>query len=309
MQIFVTHEMTEQNQQRLKSLSGDDAVHFYKDFPNDAPVHDAFLDAQILFGDIPADWLTQTQTLRWIQLGSVGFDKYVHLDWQSLSQQITVTNLAGFFAEWVAESALAGILALYRGIDDLVRFQQKAQWHKDALRARSRVVHGANVLLVGHGTINRRIAELLMPFECEVTALASDSTIPQLDAALPRADIVICATPETNSTRGLFDVARLSLMKDDAIFVNLGRGSIVNEQALIDRVTTGGGGAVLDVTEKEPLPEDHPFWTCQKILLMQHTGGGSVDELDRKIDVFIENLHRFRACKPLNNIVNWDRGY
>ena len=309
MLIIVTHEMTDRHQRRLGSIADGDTVRFFKPFDHDAPVHDAFLGAQIVFGDVPPAWLTQTPTLRWIQLGSVGFDSYTQLDWRSLREQITVTNLTGFFAEPVAESALAGILALYRGIDALVLLKQKEQWQKDALRARSQVLQGAKVLLVGYGTINRRIADLLVPFECEVTALASDSTTDELDTALPGADIVVCAAPETPSTRGLFDVNRLARMKKDALFINLGRGSIIHEEALIDWVTNGGGGAVLDVTEKEPLPADHPFWTCPRIMLLQHTGGGSVDEIDRKIDVFKENLLRFRAGEPLANIVDWNRGY
>ena len=309
MQIFVTHEMTDQQRQRLTAIAGDDTVRFFEEFDDDAPVHAAFQGVEIVFGDVPPVWLTQTRTLRWMQLGSVGFSSYAHLDWPMLSQQITVTNLAGFFAEPVAQSAMAGILALYRGIDVLVRLQQKKAWQKDLLRVQSQMLRTATVLLVGYGAINRRLAELLEPFQCEITALASESTIDELDAAVRGADIIVCAAPETPRTRGLFDADRLARMKDNALFVNLGRGSIVDEKALIDRMKTGGGGAVLDVTEDEPLPGDHPFWTCPRVILTQHTGGGSVDEIDRKIDVFKGNLCRYRAGEPLENVVDWNRGY
>ena len=310
MDILVSHELSSPHRARMRHIAGADSVHFCGEFEENTPVHETLAGCEVVFGNLPPGWLPQTCSLRWMQLISVGFGEYEHLDWHRLGKQLIVTNLAGFFAEPVAESALAGILALYRGIDALVRLQRTKHWQKDPLREKLRMLDGANVIMLGYGSINRRLAELLAPFRCRVTPLASNSTIEQLDAALPVAEVVICAAPERPNTRGLFDGNRLDRCMAGAVFVNLGRGSIVDDDALVQRLETGRlGGAVLDVTTEEPLPTDHALWSCPNVVLTQHTGGGSTDEIDRKIEVFADNLSRYRAGEPLHGVVDWERGY
>jgi phosphoglycerate dehydrogenase-like enzyme len=108
----------------------------------------------------------------------------------------------------------------------------------------------------------------------------------------------------------MFDTARLALLPKHAVFANFGRGSIVNEASLADALNNGQiGGALLDVTEDEPLPTSHPFWKCRNTILTQHSGGGTADELDKKIDVFLSNFTRFRNGEPLVGIVDMKRGY
>ena len=294
----------------MREIAGDDTIHFCGEFEEDTPVHETLKQCEVAFGNLPPDWLTQTESLHWMQLISVGFGEYEHLDWTRLGEQLIVTNLAGFFAEPVAQSALAGILTLYRGVDDLVRLQQEKDWQKDSVREKLRMLEGDDVVMLGFGSINQRLAQLLKPFGCKITPLASSATIEQLDAALPTADIVICAAPESNKTRGLFSEDRLDRCKAGAMFVNLGRGSIVDEDALVDRLKTGRlSGAVLDVTTDEPLPVDHALWRCPNTILTQHTGGGFTDEIDRKIELFADNMLRYRASEPLLGTVDWERGY
>jgi phosphoglycerate dehydrogenase-like enzyme len=188
---------------------------------------------------VPASWLTRSKALRWIQLDSVGFGEYRDLDWRELGKDVTVTNLAGFFAQPVAETALAGILSLYRGIDRLVRLQSARDWQGNRLRKGLHTLAGANVVLFGYGSINRRLAAMLHPFGCNITHFGRGWTAEQLDGALSAADIVVSAVPETDATIGLFDAARLSLLKGTALFVNLGRGSVVAENALVKRLRDG----------------------------------------------------------------------
>lgn len=266
--------------------------------------------SEIVFGNPDADRIAGNRNLHWLQLESVGFGEYAGLDWTRDGGRVTVTNLAGFFAEPVAESALAGILALYRGIDDLVRLQAQRRWVGDPLRAAQRVLRGARIVMVGYGAINARLAELLVPFACVVTPIARSSGMGVLDAALNVADIVVCTAPATPATAGLFDANRLGRLPPGALFCNFGRGSIVDDEALADALDAGLlGGAVIDVTRDEPLPASHRFWTCPNLILTQHSGGGTSDELDRKIDVFLANLARFRAAQPLDGVVDFTRGY
>lgn len=265
---------------------------------------------EIAFGNPTPEALTEAEALRWVQLESVGFGEYADLDWSTLGQRLTLTNLAGFFADPVAETALAGLLALARGVDRLARLQSSRTWEGDPIRTRLRLLKGARVVMLGHGAINRRLAELLASFGCEVTALDSSATPADLDALLPTADILVATVPDTPATRGLLSAERLALLPSHAVLANLGRGSLLDEDALADALAEGRlAGAVLDVTQDEPLPPDHPFWTCPNVLLSQHSGGGTADELDRKIDTFLANLARYRAGQPLQGVVDMTRGY
>lgn len=267
-------------------------------------------DSAIVFGNPDASVVAGNPNLRWMQLESVGFGEYTGLDWARAKGPAIVTNLAGFFADPVAETALAGILTLYRGMDSLVRLQSEKRWVGDPLRTTLRSLRGASVVLVGYGAINRRLAELLAPFDCAITPVTRGSSVAVLDEALAAADLVVCTAPATAETSGLFDAARLARLPGRAIFCNFGRGSILDEDALADALAAGQlAGAVIDVTRQEPLPPEHRFWTAPNLILTQHSGGGTADELDRKIDVFLANLARFRAGAPLEGVVDFSRGY
>lgn len=273
----------------------------------------AFAEAEVVFGLFPADALAEARCLRWIQLFSVGIEAYQGIDW-SRFPGIACTNLRGLYADPMAQTMLAGILALQRGLDRLVRLQDRCDWQKDSLHGSISILHGAEVLLLGAGAVNRRLRELLSPFGCRFTTYAHTSgdlrTPAELDVALANADIVCAALPDTPGTRGLLDAGRLGRMKPGALLVNAGRGSLLDETALVVALESGRlGGAVLDVTQHEPLPADDPLWRCPRILLTQHTSAGSREVVTTAIRFFGENLARYRAGRPLCNRVEWTRGY
>lgn len=267
-------------------------------------------DCAIVLGNPEPRVVAANSSLRWLQLESIGFGEYAGLGWERDGGAVMVTNLAGFFADPVAESALAGILAIYRGLNGLIRLQVERLWVGDPVRGGLKVLRGARVVLVGFGGINRRLAELLAPFGCAITPIARGDGVEALDRALATADIVVCSVPATPATRGLFDAARLGRLPHGAVFCNFGRGSLLDEDALATTLETGSlAGAVIDVTQEEPLPPGHRFWTCPNIILTQHSGGGTENELDAKIDLFLANLKRFRAGLPLHGVVDFARGY
>lgn len=264
----------------------------------------------VAFGNPEPEAIANADALRWVQLESVGFGEYLDLDWDALGERLTLTSLAGFFADPVAETALAGILTLGRGMDRLVRYQAKAEWVGDPIREGLRLLRNAHVVMLGYGAINRRLAELLAPFGCKVTRFDSTATTDAIEQALPTADILVAAVPDTPATRNLMNDRRFGLLPPHAVLINLGRGSLLDEAALANALRANQlGGAVLDVTNDEPLPADHPFWTCPNTILTQHSGGGTTDELDRKIDYFKSNLTRFRADQPLTGTIDLTRGY
>lgn len=264
----------------------------------------------IAFGNPEPEDVVAVDSLRWVQLESVGFGEYIDLDWSTLNHRLKMTNLAGFFTDPVAETALAGILALGRGVNRLVALHAAREWVGDPIRADLRLLTGAHVVMLGYGAINRRLAELLQPFGCKITPVGSNAKLEELDAVLPTADVFVSAVPDTPATRKLINARRLDLLPAEAVFVNLGRGSLVDEDALVDALQQGRiAGAVLDVTIDEPLPVDHPFWSCPNLILSQHSGGGTADELTRKIDLFTENFARYQRGETLLGVVDLNRGY
>lgn len=300
--IAVYLDLTEPQRQRLLASVGTRSIVFCTpDTPCQSPV---------IFGNPAAAMVSGNANLRWMQTESVGVAEYAQLDWQRPHGLARLTNLAGFFADPVAETALAGLLALGRGLQQLIPLRDRAEWVGAAIRAELRLLTGAQVVLFGRGAINQRLAQLLAPFGCQITRFGSDWTAQALDAALLGADVVAATVPDTPRTRGVFDATRIGLLKPGAIFCNLGRGSLVDETALSAALLSGRlGGAVIDVTRDEPLPVGHSFWTTPNTILTQHSGGGSQDEVDRKIGVFLANLARFDQGQDPAPLVDFARGY
>ncbi|MFC8126972.1 D-2-hydroxyacid dehydrogenase [Streptomyces sp. NPDC057302] len=284
--------------------------------PDSASADDArvLAESHIALGNPGADRVARAPQLRWMQLASVGIDRYVGLDWPALEGRLTVTNLGGLFADPVAETCLAGILALYRGVDVLAGLRAGESWSKLDVRPGLRLLGGANVLILGKGSIALRLAELLAPFGCSVAHFArSDGhlrTRQELDARLPEFDIVVGLLPDTADTADLFDRRRVDRLRPGAVFVNAGRGTLADETALVAALASGRlGGAVLDVTREEPLPAGHPLWSCPNVILTQHTAGGSREETERILDLFADNCRRLADGEPLRNVVRWSQGY
>ncbi len=264
-----------------------------------------FRTCEICYGNPPLDWLANNKTLQWLQLNSTGLDPYQKLT----DYHFKLTNLKGFFGQSVAETALAGILGIYRRIDHLARLQSEKNWVGVPLRSTLHLLHQSRVLILGSGAIGLKIKELLMGFECETTILNS-KTITQLTDYLPNIDILIAALPETKETIGLLNKEYLDMLKPSALFVNVGRGSAVDEEYLIEILQENKiFGAVLDVTEKEPLPIESPLWAMSNILLTQHSSGGWAEEASDKVKFFLSNLERFENGEELVNNVDLVKGY
>ena len=272
----------------------------------------AFLNADIVFGNPPPAWLNDARRLKWLQLESVGFDSYLRYAREPWSRQITVTNLRGLFGPPVAETLLSGVLALYRRLPELIDFQKQSAWKHEVVRSNLRTVNGCHAIILGAGSIGRHLRQLLNGFGASTKLFARNApqaelhTLRDLDTALPHADLIFGCLPDSSATRGLLNSQRFGLMKRGAILANGGRGSLVDENALIAALERGAlAGAVLDVTAVEPLPPAHRLWHCPNVILTQHTGGGFMGESARKTDFFLSNLQRYRDGDPLLNVVDF----
>lgn len=314
MKIFVRGIHDERAKAALTRLTGEDELWFAESDELSSRDLTLLSEAEVFLGAFPAERLPAAPGLRWVQFISVGIDTYPAETWAAMGAQVTCTTLRGVFAEPMAQTVLAGILAFERGLDVALTLQAKREWQKSRLHAHARILRGAHVLLLGGGSVGTRVRELLSMFGCTFTTFARTSgdisTAEELDAALPRADIVCASLPETPATRGLIDARRMARMKPGALLVNVGRGSLLDEAALIRALRSGAiRGALLDVTRNEPLPLNDPLWQCPRVWLTQHSAAGSFDELVAAVDFFGANLARYRSGEPLLNVVNWARGY
>jgi phosphoglycerate dehydrogenase-like enzyme len=248
--------------------------------------------------------------IRWISLPAAGVEHWL----DQMTDGPVYTSAAGAFALPVAEHALALMLA---GARSLAACARAERWD-DTIPARS--LEGTTIAIVGAGGIGRRLIELLAPFRVRVLAVTRHGravegaavTVPadRLDEVLPEADHVVLAAPGTPGTRHLFDAARLARMKPGAWLVNVGRGSLVDTDALVAALETGPlGGAGLDVTDPEPLPEGHPLWRHERVLITSHVAS-TVEGERRHYAVRVrENVARFAAGEPLLGVVDRDAGY
>jgi len=235
-------------------------------------------------------------------------------------QRVTVTSAAGVHARPLAEFALFGLLAMAKDADRLRAHQRQHRW---APRWPLRPLAGQRVLVLGLGGIGRELARMLAALGVEVVGTRrSTGPVPDgvarvvqdddaaVEAELPGADAVVSCLPGTGSTRGWLDARRLAQLPPHAVVVNVGRGTVVDTGALLAALAAGAlRGAVLDVTDPEPLPAGHPLWDRDDVIISPHTAALAVDEDDRIVELFAENLARHLRGEPLVNTVSADRGY
>lgn len=270
-----------------------------------------FLEADVVFGNPPPQWMGQSHRLQWLQLESVGTEAYEPLAHEDWTARIRVTNLRGFFGAPVAETLLAGVLALCRGLMPLRDAQARRQWSREQVRPALRLIAGSRAILLGTGSIALHLEKALAGlgvatvFFGRTSPRATLRTMAELDRALPEADLVFGCLPHSEQTQGLISRERLARFRPTAILANGGRGSLIDEDALVDALDRNAiYGAVLDVTREEPLPENHGLWRHPRVVLTHHTGGGFQEEVPAKTDFFLANLERFERGEELVNPVN-----
>lgn len=277
-------------------------------------------DAAVVWRVEP-EWLErQDSRLRWVHTGGAGVE---HLPLAALRQRgIVVTNNSGVHVPNMPEHVLALMLAFARRLPTLLRAQAAHEWRDEATHREVFELAGQTVLLVGMGDIGLGLGERAAALGMRVTGLRrrTDQPAPpfvervfgldDLYAALADADHVAISLPQTRETVGMVDAAAFAAMKPGAFLYNVGRGSIVDGDALADALRSGQlAGAGLDVTEPEPLPADSPLWDMENVIITSHTSGASPHVWDRGVEIVAENIRRWRAGEPLHNEVDCDAGY
>lgn len=282
---------------------------------DDAAALTSIADADAAYGLPSAEVLLHAPRLRWLQLPFAAPPPTVFTT-ELIEHPVVVTNMRGTYTTQVATHAVALLLALARRLPNYVRYQLKHEWVPTYDQASYLDLSEATVLLVGLGAVGSEIAHLLAPFGTTLLATDARQTVAPteiaelhqpgaLDALLPRVDAVVVSVPHTTSTEGLFAAERFDRMKPGTLFVNVGRGPVVDADDLVAALSLGTvRGAALDVFPEEPLPHDHALWDTVGALVTPHVGIAGRDVDRERYRVLVENARRFRDGETLVNVID-----
>lgn len=281
-------------------------------------------DVEVLFTlSLRPDQFKVARKLKWLHCPAAAVHQFSFPEF--VNSDVILTNGRDVHGHVVAEHVMALILALAKNLHLCARYQQKREWGQEPVwytNPHPRFIAGATLGLVGLGTIGRAVAKHASVLGMRVIAtrrnvekgssegVAQVFPSSQLDQLLAQSDYVVLAAPVIASTEGLIGAQQLATMKPDACLINVGRGQLVDEPALIQALRKKKiGGAALDVFEQEPLAADSPFWDMENVLITPHTGGLADKLWEREYDLFAENLRRYIAHQPLLALVNKQQGY
>lgn len=274
--------------------------------------------AQVILGNVPATMLHGSPALEWLQTNSAGVEPYIQPG--VLAGDTLLTNATGAYGLAIAEHMLGMLLELFKKLELYRDAQKSGAWQSQgAVKA----VYGSTVLVLGMGDIGGEFAARCKALGAKVIGVRrSPRPCPEyadevhlledLDSLLPQADVVAITLPGTDATRGLMSRERLAKMKEGAVLLNVGRGFIVDTEALCDALERGHlSGAGVDVTDPEPLPPTHRLWNIPTAVVTPHISGfyHLRETHERIVGIFLENLRRFQAGEPLRNLVDFATGY
>jgi len=272
---------------------------------------------------VDRDLFPSLTRLRWIQSPAVGVGSLLYPE--MIASRVVITSARGIRARAIAEHVIGVTIALARQFPAAMRLQAARVWGQDALEGRSTSIvslHGRRMGIVGLGSIGAEIARLAAAFGMHVVGIRRSAGGPLPDGVaaidgperlgdlLAASDVVVLAAPTTNATARLIGAREIALMKRGAFLVNIGRGQLVVDDAVVDGLRTGQlGGAALDVFTHEPLDSTSPYWDLPNVMVTPHTSGAMQDYWTPLIALFSENLRRFERGDELLNVVDKTPGY
>jgi len=289
----------------------------YDTLPQELPDTHIFVGASLR-----AEQFVHAKSLEWIHSTAAGVSQLMYPELRNSG--VIVTNPSGIFSVPMAEHAMGMMLVLARNFSDCVRYQDRAKWAQQELwdqPQQLRELNGALLLIVGYGSIGRELAQRARAFGMRIWGVTrsgkgdtthTEKILPaaELLNALSQVDYVVIAAPETAETKHLIGAEQFARMKRGARLINIARGSLLDEAALIVALESGQlSGAALDVTSKEPLPADSALWKAPSLFLTPHTSGVSDRLWQRETELLLRLLDEWFAGKELSNRVDSSRGY
>jgi len=278
-------------------------------------------DAEVAFTPfVDQDVFPAAKRLRWVQSPAAGVGKLMFPD--LLASEVIVTTARGVRARSIAEHILGAAIALARALPVAVRAQARHEWAQDGLERSARILNGSRMGIVGLGAIGAEVARIAAPFGFQVTAIRRrpNRPVPQgveevwmpdrLADLLAISDVIVLALPHTPETKQLIGRRELDVIKPGAILINVARGKLIDDQALVEALRDGRvGGAALDVFATEPLEASSPYWELPNVLITPHTAGAMPDYWTPLVALFSDNLRRFERGERLMNVVDKTVGY
>jgi phosphoglycerate dehydrogenase-like enzyme len=268
---------------------------------------------EVFFGHRPDAWFHEMPNLRWAQRTGAGNDWLLESP-DIAESNLIVTKASGVTAIPIAEHILALVFTLSRDIQRSMRRQIKHKW--EDIRSYMTEIDGTTMGLIGVGSIGEKTAEKAKGLNMQVLGLRRhpERTVPYVDRMygpdgllelLSQSDWVVIAAAMTSETKGMIGEGELKAMKESAHIINIARGPIIQEKALVRALQEGWiAGAGLDVFEHTPLPEDSPLWEMENVVITPHHAGATPYKLDRLVEIFTENLRRYQADEPLLGVVD-----
>ncbi len=333
--LLITLPLPEQLVNELRSLSPDLEIHVRKaNQPEEIPA-DLWVRADVLYTSRVLPTAEQAPRLRWIQFHWAGVDHAIEAPILR-KPGLIATTLSGAAASQLAEYVVMMMLALGHRLPDMMAHQKRAEWPRDRWeRFNPLELRDSTVGIIGYGSVGRQIARLLQPFGATVLASKRDAMQPQdagytpvgegdpggdmvyrlypaqaLRSMLKDCDFVAVTVPRTPETRGLIRAEHFAVMKPTAFLVDVSRGGIVDQTALLAALKDRQiAGAALDVFPEEPLPPEHSLWKLPNVIVTPHISGNTPHYDERALRLFSENLRRFLAGAPLFNRIDPDAGY
>lgn len=315
MKILITVPFTQKQKERLQAqMPGADYTYTTRIKATD----DQIREADIILGNLPVGRLSQAENLKWLQLNSSGADAYAAEG--ALAPEVILTNATGAYGLAISEHLLAATFFLKKKLGRYYINQKNREWKDEG---QVTAIAGSRTLVLGLGSIGGDYARKMALLGSRVIGirrtkaacpdyLEEIGTFEDIDRFLPEADIVAMALPNTPQTYHIMNEERLSGMKRGSILLNVGRGTAIDQEALVKALKNGPlAGASIDVTDPEPLPADHPLWRCENLLLTPHIAGDYhlQETLDQIVELFIDNLGRYAKGKELRNPVDKKTGY
>ena len=283
--------------------------------PEGGSLSDHLSDVEILYGTVPESAFPHAKSLQWVMQPFVGVEGSMYPAFKE--SPITLVNSRRLYGPQLAEHAFALLLALTRGINAQLNLMREKKWEW----APCVEVSGMTMGVLGLGGIGRAVAQRAKAFDFNVIAVDPEpmdtpdtvDELGQLDwlpEFLSRSEVLTVCCPITPQTHKLLSHAEFDALPEGCFFINVSRGKVVDEEALIAALESGKvAGAGLDVTYTEPCPPDNPLWTLPNVILTSHTAGASQNIAKRAMELFIDNMHKYVNGEPLTNVVDKEKGY
>lgn len=323
MEVLVLAPFAIEERARLEAAVGEFHFIYAADITPDTRntlVRDAYKKAEVIIGEPDVNDIIppKAPALRLVQMTWAGADRYTKAD--NFPEEVQLATASGAFGITISEHVIAGILSLYRNFPAYHKNQEAFIWQK---LGTEKTIYGARVLILGMGNIGQALAKRFKAFDATVAGIRREQkltpyfdevhAVRELDEELGKADLVIGCMPDNDGSRGLMTEERFREMKPDAMFVNVGRGSLVHQGALESALQQKWiAGAVLDVFAQEPLDAGSPLWTMENVIITPHIAGASFGHTkiteELIADICAENLERYAAGRELRNVVRFTRG-